>query len=83
MNEEKIQKPITVALEDAQNELILSINNIANKNGLSFFFLELIVRDIYKEIVENKRKEAMEARVKYNEEIKKNRKENTNEKNNW
>ena len=82
MNEEKIQKPITVALEDAQNELILSINNIANKNGLSFFFLELIVRDIYKEIVENKRKEAMEARVKYNEEIKKNRKENTNEKNN-
>ena len=75
MEKEKIQKPLTVALEDAKLELIQAINEISNKNGLTFFFLELIVGDIYKEIVEKKTQEATEARLKYNEEIEKNRKE--------
>ena len=81
MEKEKIQKPLTVALEDAKLELIQAINEISNKNGLTFFFLELIVGDIYKEIVEKKTQEATEARLKYNEEIEKNRKEDKNEKN--
>ena len=46
MEKEKIQKPLTVALEDAKYELVNAINGISNKNGLSFFFLELIVGDI-------------------------------------
>ena len=81
MKKEKVQKPLTVVLEDAKLELIKAINEISNKNGLTFFFLELIVGDIYKEIVEKKTKEATEARLKYNEELAKNRKDDKNEKN--
>lgn len=77
----KVQKPLTVALEDAKFELIQAINEISNKNGLTFFFLELIVGDIYKEIVEKKTKEATEARLQYNEELAKNRKDDKNENN--
>ena len=76
MKKEKIQKPLTVALEDAKYELVNAINEISNKNGLSFFFLELIVGDIYKEIVEKKKQESIDSRAKYNEELAKIRKEN-------
>ena len=75
MKKEKIQKPLTVALEDAKYELVNAINEISNKNGLSFFFLELIVGDIYKEIVEKKKQESIDSRAKYNEELTKIRKE--------
>ena len=76
MKKEKIQKPLTVALEDAKYELVNAINEISNKNGLSFFFLELIVGDINKEIVEKKKQESIDSRAKYNEELAKIRKEN-------
>ena len=76
----KVQKPLTVALEDAKNQLVNAINEISKENGLSFFFLELIVGDIYKEIVQMKQKEALEAREKYNEDIANSRKEGKNEK---
>ncbi len=75
MKNKKVQKPLTVALEDAKLELIQAINEISNKNGLSFFFLELIVGELYKEIVEKKAQEAIEARKKYNEDLEKSRKE--------
>ena len=43
-------KPISVALEDAKQELIKSINEISNKNGLSFYLLNILFTDIYNEI---------------------------------
>lgn len=43
-------KPISIALEDAKQELIKSINDISNKNGLSFYLLNILFTDIYNEI---------------------------------
>lgn len=60
-------KPISVALEDAKNELIKSINEIANNNGLSFYLLSIIFKDIYNEIQFNANKELEDDRKKYME----------------
>lgn len=60
-------KPISVALEDAKNELIKSINEIANNNGLSFYLLSIIFKDIYNEIQFNANKELEDDRKKYTE----------------
>lgn len=43
-------KPISIVLEDAKQELIKSINDISNKNGLSFYLLNILFTDIYNEI---------------------------------
>ena len=75
MKDEEIQKPLTVILEDAKKELVNAINKISEENGLSFFFLDLIVGDIYKEIVQMKQQEATQARNTYLEQLKENRKE--------
>ena len=60
-------KPISVALEDAKNELIKSINEIANNNGLSFYLISIIFKDIYNEIQFNANKELEDDRKKYME----------------
>lgn len=60
-------KPISVALEDAKSELIKSINEIANNNGLSFYLLSIIFKDIYNEIQFNANKELEDDRKKYME----------------
>lgn len=66
MKEKKeINKPLTVALEDAKEELVKSINKIANENGLSFFLLDLIFNDIHQEIRNQKENERMKAREDY------------------
>lgn len=67
MNENKkiINKPLTVALEDAKEELVKSINKIANENGLSFFLLDLIFNDIHQEIKAQKENERLKAREDY------------------
>ena len=67
MNENKkiIKKPLTVALEDAKEELVKSINKIANENGLSFFLLDLIFNDIHQEIKVQKENERLKAREDY------------------
>lgn len=67
MNENKkiIKKPLTVALEDAKEELVKSINKVANENGLSFFLLDLIFNDIHQEIKVQKENERLKAREDY------------------
>ena len=66
MKEKKeINNPLTVALEDAKEELVKSINKIANENGLSFFLLDLIFNDIHQEIRNQKENERMKAREDY------------------
>ena len=76
MNENKkiIKKPLTVALEDAKEELVKSINKVANENGLSFFLLDLIFNDIHQEIKVQKENERLKAREDYE----KSRKESDN-----
>lgn len=67
MNENKkiIKKPLTVALEDAKEEIVKSINKVANENGLSFFLLDLIFNDIHQEIKVQKENERLKAREDY------------------
>ena len=58
-------KPISVALEDAKQELIKSINEISNKNGLSFYLLNILFTDIYNEIQFKAKQELENDRKKY------------------
>lgn len=57
-----MNKPIQLQLEEAREELIKSINDITDKYALDPYFLEFIMKDIYKEIVSNTEKEL--ARIK-------------------
>ena len=52
MNNEN--KPLILALENAREEIIESINKISNENCLSYYFLEIILKDIYNEVVDRK-----------------------------
>lgn len=58
-------KPISVALEDAKQELIKSINEIANNNGLSFYLLNILFTEIYNEIQYKAKQELENDRKKY------------------
>ena len=58
-------KPISIALEDAKQELIKSINEISNKNGLSFYLLNILFTDIYNEIQFKAKQELENDRKKY------------------
>ena len=58
-------KPISIALEDAKQELIKSINEISNKNGLSFYLLNILFTDIYNEIQFKAKQELEKKKKKY------------------
>lgn len=58
-------KPISIALEDAKQELIKSINEIANNNGLSFYLLNILFTEIYNEIQYKAKQELENDRKKY------------------
>lgn len=46
--------PIEMAMENCKKELVKSINNISNKYKISYYILEIILRDIYEEVNKNK-----------------------------
>lgn len=46
--------PIEMAMENCKKELVKSINNISNKYNISYYILEIILRDIYEEVNKNK-----------------------------
>lgn len=46
--------PIEMAMENCKKELVESINNISNKYNISYYILEIILRDIYEEVNKNK-----------------------------
>ena len=62
---EKKEKPYSLVLIDSKQEIVDSINKIANENGLSFYFLEQIVRPIYEEIVNQAGIEVQNLREQY------------------
>lgn len=68
-----MDKPITVAIEDATKEIVESINKIANDNHLSFYFLEIILEKIYTEVKYKSNEQRQQDRLEY--EKQKNRKE--------
>ena len=47
-----ISKPITVAMEDAANEIVKAINDAANNNQLDYFHIEMIIVDIHKSLTQ-------------------------------
>lgn len=58
---------IELVLEDAQNELVLNINELCNKYNLSYSLLEIIFKNIHNEINEKKIIELKEMRRQYEE----------------
>lgn len=48
------EKPLILVIEDVKKEIIKDLNNISNDNNLSYYFLEIILKEIYQEVVEKK-----------------------------
>lgn len=70
MKEKEIAKPFVVILDDAKEEIVKSINKIANDNNLSYFMLNLIINDIHQEIQIKQEQERKIARENYEKLIK-------------
>ncbi len=64
-----VQKPLSVMMVDARNELVKAINDISRKNGLSFFLLDLVMTDVHQEIVSQKNIEMEKERMQYENDI--------------
>lgn len=47
-------KPIALLLEDAKKAYVTAINEVTNEYNLSYYFLEMILKDIYYETVNAK-----------------------------
>ena len=47
-----IEKPLEMAMEDARRDIVQAINNIANENNLSYYFLEIIISDLHNELIQ-------------------------------
>lgn len=62
--------PIEMAMENCKKELVESINNISNKYKISYYILEIILRDIYEEVNKNKQLQIinLENKIKEGEE---------------
>lgn len=69
-----MDKPIDLAIEDAKQEYVDAINQITEKHRMSMFFLEIIFKDIYEQIVKGKEQELINHREAW-ELAKKNEKE--------
>ena len=49
-----MDKPIQINIEEAKQEIVNSINEIVSERGLDYYFLHLIMKDIFNEISANK-----------------------------
>lgn len=63
-----MNKPLCLILEDANNELVAAVEDIAKRHGLPYYLLEPMVSDVLTKIQNGKRKEIEGARKKYREE---------------
>lgn len=57
--------PLEIALDNSKSELIEFINDLCNKYNLSFYLLEIVIKDIYNEIIIKKDAEIRELRKNY------------------
>lgn len=74
-----MNKPIQLQLEEAREELIKSINSIANKYALDPYFLEFIMKDTYKEVVSEAKTELTKMKIDLEKEIKEKKEVKKNE----
>lgn len=62
---EQNQKPLCLRIEDAKKEIAEVINRHKNECGLPFFILELIVKDLYTQVLDGKKIETEVMRQNY------------------
>ena len=55
-----MKQPIQLAIEETKNNIINFINEECKKNGIDYYFLYLILKEIYEETSLNKEKELEE-----------------------
>lgn len=67
-----MDKPIQLIIEDSKNNIVNFINKECSDNKIDYVFLEIILKDVYQEILSNKEKELQEIRQKYENSLKNN-----------
>lgn len=67
-----MDKPIQLIIEDSKNNIVNFINKECSDNKIDYVFLEMILKDVYQEILLNKEKELQEIRQKYENSLKNN-----------
>jgi glutathionyl-hydroquinone reductase len=67
-----MDKPIQLIIEDSKNNIVNFINKECSDNKIDYVFLEMILKDIYQEILLNKEKELQEIRQEYENSLKNN-----------
>ena len=67
-----MDKPIQLIIEDSKNNIVNFINKECSDNKIDYVFLEMILKDVYQEILLNKEKELQEIRQKYENFLKNN-----------
>ena len=73
----EITKPLEVAIEDSRKAITQAVVNIANENGLSYYFLEIIIGDLHNELIQQSKLQIENLRENYNK-LEKKEKENLN-----
>lgn len=66
----KENKPLMIAIEDAKQNIISNINDTCEKNCLSYYYLEIIIKDIYQEVLNKKNIEFLKIKDDYEQSIK-------------
>ena len=57
MEENKMQKPFVVAMDDAKLEIVQSVSNAIQVHGLPISVVEMIVADVYAQVRDASRQE--------------------------
>lgn len=60
-----MEKPIQLKIEDIKNNIVNFINKECSDNKIDYYFLEIILKDIYQEVTSNKNKELQELKYQY------------------
>ena len=58
-------KPLFLRIEEAKVELASAINRQRSENGIPFYILEMILKDLYGQVVDGKNAEVAAVRKEY------------------
>lgn len=58
-------KPLFLRIEEAKVELASAINRQRSENGIPFYILEMILKDLYGQVVDGKNAEVEAVRKEY------------------
>ena len=66
MEENKIQKPLILEMDEAKSEIIQAINNVIETHNLPFYFLNMILSEVVTQIQEGAKNELAMAKEQNN-----------------